>query len=95
MEDYKRGSHTVWTANISGVDDEVSVFGSCRGCGQRCRELLREISRSQETFSPKTFRGAEESGFRKLKKPHTHSEANSTADLLAHFRQEPNTDTTR
>jgi putative transposase len=49
MEDYKRGSpHGVGLQISPGVDDEVPVLVLGGDVGQRCRELLREISRSQE-----------------------------------------------
>ena len=49
MEDYKRGSHTVWDCKYHLVwttKYRYSVLGG--DVGQRCRELLREIARSKE-----------------------------------------------
>src|ERR1700689_4388403 len=49
MEDYKRGSHSVWGCKYHlgwTTKDRHSVLAG--DLGQRCRELLREIARSQE-----------------------------------------------
>jgi len=49
MEDYKRGSHTVWDCKYHLVwvtKYRYQVLGG--DVGQRCRELLREIARSKE-----------------------------------------------
>ena len=49
MEDYKRGSHTVWDCKYHLVwvtKYRYEVLGG--DVGQRCRELLREIARSKE-----------------------------------------------
>lgn len=49
MEDYKRGSHTVWDLKYHLVWTtryRYQVLGD--DVGQRCRELLREIARSKE-----------------------------------------------
>ena len=49
MEDYKRGSHTVWDCKYHLVwttKYRYEVLG--RDVGQRCREFLREIGRSLE-----------------------------------------------
>ena len=49
MEDYKRGSHTVWDCKYHLVWTTKYRYEVLGGdVGQRCRELLREISRSQE-----------------------------------------------
>ena len=49
MEDYKRGSHTVWDCKYHLVWTAKYRYPVLGGdVGQRCRELLREISRSQE-----------------------------------------------
>ena len=49
MEDYKRGSHTVWDCKYHHVWTTKYLYEVLAGdVGQRCRELLREISRSQE-----------------------------------------------
>ena len=49
MEDYKRGSHTVWDCKYHLVWTTKYRYAVLGGdVGQRCRELLREISRSQE-----------------------------------------------
>ena len=49
MEDYKRGSHTVWDCKYHLVwvtKYRYEVLGG--DVGQRCRELLREIAKSKE-----------------------------------------------
>jgi len=49
MKDYKRGSHTIWDCKYHLVwvtKYRYSVLGG--DVGLRCRELLREIARSQE-----------------------------------------------
>jgi len=49
MENYKRGSHTVWDCKYHLVwttKYRYQVLGG--GVGQRCRELLREIAISKE-----------------------------------------------
>ena len=49
MKDYKAGSHTIWDCKYHVVwvtKCRYSVLGG--DVGQRCRELLREIARSQE-----------------------------------------------
>ena len=49
MKDYKRGSHTIWDCKYHLVwvtKYRYPVLG--RDIGLRCRELLREIARSQE-----------------------------------------------
>ena len=49
MEDYKRGSHTVWDCKYPLVWTTKYRYEVLGGdVGQRCRELLREIARSQE-----------------------------------------------
>jgi len=49
MEDYKRGSHTVWDCKYHLAWTTKYRYPVLAGdVGQRCRELLREISRSQE-----------------------------------------------
>jgi putative transposase len=49
MEDYKRGSHTVWDCKYHLVWTTKCRYEVLAGdVGQRCRELLREIARSQE-----------------------------------------------
>jgi putative transposase len=49
MEDYKRGSHTVWDCKYHLVWTTKYRYEVLAGdVGQRCRELLREIARSQE-----------------------------------------------
>lgn len=49
MEDYKRGSHTVWDCKYHPVWTTKYRYKVLEGdVGQRCRELLREIARSQE-----------------------------------------------
>ncbi len=49
MEDYKRGSHTVWDCKYHLVWTTKYRYQVLAGdVGQRCRELLREIARSQE-----------------------------------------------
>jgi putative transposase len=49
MEDYKRGSHTVWGCKYDLVWTTKYRYPVLAGdVGQRCRELLREISRSHE-----------------------------------------------
>lgn len=49
MKDYKRGSHTIWDCKYHLVwvtKYRYAVLGG--DVGMRCRELLREIARSQE-----------------------------------------------
>ncbi len=47
MEDYKRGSHTVWDCKYHLVWSTKCRYQVLEGeVGQRCRELLREIARS-------------------------------------------------
>ena len=49
MEDYKRGSHTVWACKYHLVWTTKYRYQVLGGdVGQRCRELLREIARSKE-----------------------------------------------
>ena len=49
MEDYKRGSHTVWDCKYHQVRTTKYRYGVLGGdVGYRCRELLREIARSKE-----------------------------------------------
>jgi putative transposase len=49
MEDYKRGSHSVWDCKYHLVWTTKYRYAVLAGdVGQRCRELLREIARSQE-----------------------------------------------
>ena len=49
MEDYKRGSHTVWDCKYHLVWVTKYRYEILAGdVGQRCRELLREIARSKE-----------------------------------------------
>ena len=49
MEDYKRGSHTVWDCKYHLVWTTKYRYQVLAGdVGQRCRELLREIARSVE-----------------------------------------------
>ena len=51
MEDYKRGSHSVWdgTANTTWYGRRsIGIRFWWGEVGQRCRELLREIARSKE-----------------------------------------------
>ena len=49
MEDYKRGSHTVWDCKYHLVWTTKYRYEVLEGeVGQRCRELLREIARSLE-----------------------------------------------
>lgn len=49
MEDYKRGSHSVWDCKYHLVWTRKYRYKVLRGdIGLRCRELLREISRSKE-----------------------------------------------
>jgi putative transposase len=49
MEDYKGGSHTVWDCKYHLVWTTKNRYQVLAGdVGQRCRELLREIARSQE-----------------------------------------------
>jgi putative transposase len=49
MEDYKRGSHTVWDCKYHLVWRTKYRYDVLGGdVGQRCRDLLREISRNQE-----------------------------------------------
>jgi len=49
MQDYNRGSHTVWDCKYHVVwttKYRYEILGS--DVGKRCRELLREIARSKE-----------------------------------------------
>ena len=49
MEDYKRGSHSVWDCKyylVRTTKYTYKVLGNA--VGLRCRELLREIARSKE-----------------------------------------------
>ena len=49
MQDYKRGSHTIWDCKdhlVWVTKYRYAVLGG--DIGLRCRELLREIARSQE-----------------------------------------------
>jgi putative transposase len=49
MEEYKRGSHTVWDCKYHLVWPTKYRYEVLEGeVGLRCRELLREIARSQE-----------------------------------------------
>ncbi len=49
MEDYKRGSHTVWDCKYHLVWTRKYRYQVLGGeVGERCRELLREIARSKE-----------------------------------------------
>ncbi len=49
MEDYKRGSHTVWDCKYHVVWTTKYRYEVLGGdVGQRCRELLREIAQSIE-----------------------------------------------
>ena len=49
MEDYKRGSHSVWDCKYHLVWTTKYRYAVLAGdVGQRCREMLREIARSQE-----------------------------------------------
>ena len=49
MEDYKRGSHTVWDCKYHLAWTTKYRYEVLEGdVGQRCRELIREIARSQE-----------------------------------------------
>lgn len=49
MEDYKRGSHTVWDLKYHLVWTTKYRYQVLGGdVGLRCRELLREIARSKE-----------------------------------------------
>jgi REP element-mobilizing transposase RayT len=49
MEDYKRGSHTVWDCKYHLVWMTKYRYQVLEGeVGQRCRELLREIAQSLE-----------------------------------------------
>ena len=49
MEDYKRGSHSVWDCKYHLVWTTKYRYQILGGeVGQRCRELLREIARSKE-----------------------------------------------
>ncbi len=49
MEDHKRGSHTVWDRKYHLVWTTKYRYEVLGGdVGHRCRELLREIARSQE-----------------------------------------------
>ena len=49
MQEYKRGSHTVWDCKyhlVWATKYRYQVLGG--EVGQRCRELLREIAMSKE-----------------------------------------------
>jgi putative transposase len=49
MKDYKRGSHTIWDCKYHLVWTTKYRYPILGGdVGNRCRELLREISRSHE-----------------------------------------------
>jgi putative transposase len=49
MKDYKRGSHTIWDCKCHRVWVTKYRYAVLVGdVGLRCRELLREIARSQE-----------------------------------------------
>ncbi len=49
MEEYKRGSHTVWDCKYHLVWTTKYRHQVLEGdVGQRCRELLREIARGEE-----------------------------------------------
>ncbi len=49
MEDYKRGSHTVWDCKYHLVWTTKYRYQVLEGeVGHRCRELLREIAQSLE-----------------------------------------------
>lgn len=49
MQDYKRGSHTVWDCKYHIVWVTKYRYPILTGeVGERCRELLREIARSKE-----------------------------------------------
>jgi putative transposase len=49
MEDYRRGSHTVWDCKYRLVWTRKYRYRVLGGeVGERCRELLREIARSKE-----------------------------------------------
>ena len=49
MQDYKRGSHTVWDCKYHIVWITKYRYPILTGeIGERCRELLREIARSKE-----------------------------------------------
>ena len=49
MKDYKRGSHTIWDCKYHLVWVTKYRYAVLVGdIGPRCRELLREIARSQE-----------------------------------------------
>jgi len=49
MKDYKRGSHTIWGCKYHLVWVTKCRYAVLVGdVGLRCRELLREIARSQE-----------------------------------------------
>ena len=49
MEEYKRGSHTMWDCKYHLVWTTKYWYQVLQGdVGQQCRELLREIARSQE-----------------------------------------------
>ena len=49
MQDYKRGSHTVWDCKYHLVWITKYRYPILTGeIGERCRELLREIARSKE-----------------------------------------------
>jgi putative transposase len=49
MDEYKRGSHTVWDCKYHLVWTAKYRYQVLSGdVGLRCRELLREIAQSQE-----------------------------------------------
>ena len=49
MEDFRRGSHPMWDCKFYLVWTTKYRYEVLEGdVGRRCRELLREISRSQE-----------------------------------------------
>ncbi len=51
MQDYKRGSHTVWDCKYHLVWATKYRYSVLSGdVGERCRELLREIAMSKEMF---------------------------------------------
>ncbi len=51
MQEYKRGSHTVWDCKYHLVWATKYRYSVLSGdVGERCRELLREIAMSKEMF---------------------------------------------
>ncbi len=51
MEDYKRGSHTVWDCKYPLVWTRKYRYQVLGGeVGERCRELLREIARLRKRY---------------------------------------------